>query len=124
MKVLLSIKPEYAELILSGEKKFEFRKVLFKKQEVKTVVIYASLPVGKIIGEFEIDEIISSSPVDVWEKTEKFAGISKIFFEKYFYEKATAFAIKVKNPKRYKEPMSISDLLPGTNTPPQSFRYI
>ncbi|AFH95909.1 ASCH domain-containing protein [Providencia stuartii] len=124
MKVLLSIKPEFAELILSGEKKFEFRKVLFKNQDVKVVVIYASHPVGRIIGEFEIDEIISSSPIDVWKKTEKFAGISKTFFEKYFHEKVTAFAIKVKNPKRYKDPMLISDLLPGTKMPPQSFRYI
>lgn len=62
--------------------------------------------------------------MELWKKTEKFAGISKIFFEKYFHEKVTGFAIKVKNPKRYKEPMLISDLLPGIKTPPQSFRYI
>ena len=31
MKILLSIKPEYAHKIFSGEKKFEYRKIIFKK---------------------------------------------------------------------------------------------
>ena len=43
MKVLLSIKPEFANKIFEGTKRFEFRKSIFKK-EVKTVVVYASSP--------------------------------------------------------------------------------
>lgn len=42
MKVLLSIKPEFAEKIFSGEKKFEFRRSIFKDKTVKTVLVYAS----------------------------------------------------------------------------------
>ena len=55
MRVLLSIKPEFAELIFKGTKKFEFRKSIFKNSEIKTVVVYASSPMQKVIGEFEID---------------------------------------------------------------------
>lgn len=58
MKVLLSIKPEYAYKIFSGEKKFEYRKIIFKKK-IKSVIVYATKPVGKIIGEFEIEDIIN-----------------------------------------------------------------
>ncbi|MDD8572078.1 ASCH domain-containing protein, partial [Escherichia coli] len=50
MKVLLSIKPEYAESILSGKKKYEFRKNIFRNKNVDTIVIYATMPVGKVIG--------------------------------------------------------------------------
>lgn len=32
MEVLLAIKPEFVEKIFSGEKKYEFRKVVFKKE--------------------------------------------------------------------------------------------
>jgi predicted transcriptional regulator len=32
-------------------KKYEFRKVVFKNPKVKTVVVYASSPVQKVIGE-------------------------------------------------------------------------
>ena len=31
MKILLSIKPEFAERIFDGSKKYEFRKVIFRK---------------------------------------------------------------------------------------------
>lgn len=31
MKVLLSIKPEFVEKIFAGEKKFEYRRTIFKK---------------------------------------------------------------------------------------------
>ena len=44
MKVLLSIKPEFVEAIFSGEKLYEYRKAIFKKN-VTTVVIYATKPV-------------------------------------------------------------------------------
>ena len=59
MKVLLSIKPEYAEKIFEGTKKYEFRRSVFKNRNVKTVVVYASSPVQKVIGEFDIEHIIN-----------------------------------------------------------------
>ena len=36
MKIVLSIKPEYAEKIFSGSKKYEFRRMIFKAPDVKT----------------------------------------------------------------------------------------
>lgn len=123
MKVLLSIKPEYAERILDGEKRFEFRKSVFKNCEVKTVVIYATKPVGKVVGEFEIDRVISGHPQKVWSLTAEFAGISKRFFNDYFCGRETAYAIKVSRAKRYKKPVELDSLLPN-GTAPQSFCYL
>ena len=57
MTVLLSIKPEFAEKIFDGTKKFEFRKSIFKNTDVQTVIVYASSPVQQVIGEFTIDSI-------------------------------------------------------------------
>ena len=57
MNVILSIKPEFVEKIFSGEKQYEYRKILFK-QKVDTIYIYASRPVSKIVGEFKIDDIV------------------------------------------------------------------
>jgi predicted transcriptional regulator len=71
MKVLLSIKPEFAYKIFEGTKKFEFRKAIFKNSKIKSVVVYASSPVQKVIGEFEIDEILNDEPNKLWEKTHK-----------------------------------------------------
>ena len=123
MKVLLSIKPEYADQIFSGTKKYEFRKSAFKKAGIKTVVVYSTMPVGKVIGEFEIDEILWEQPHDLWEETKKFAGISRDFFFDYFSGREKAVAIKVGEAKRYDQPISLCDL--GDNIKaPQSYRYL
>jgi predicted transcriptional regulator len=39
MKVLLSIKPEFADKIFEGTKLFEFRRSIFKNEKIKKVVV-------------------------------------------------------------------------------------
>lgn len=123
MKVLLSIKPEYAEKIFSGEKQYEFRKALFKDLGVKTVVIYATMPVGKVIGEFDIEEILTEEPVTLWSQTASFAGISRQIFNEYFKGRKTAYAIRVRKARRYDTPLNLSAVL-DSGVAPQSFCYI
>src|SRR4051812_24384808 len=105
MKVLLSIKPEFANMIFAGTKKFEFRRAIFRNEEVKTVVVYASAPTKKIIGEFEIEKILNEEIENLWEMTKKFAGIKKEYYLNYFFEKEIGYAIKIKNTKKYKHPL-------------------
>ena len=122
MRVLLSIKPEFAFKIFEGTKKFEFRKVIFKNPNVKTVIVYASSPVQQVIGEFEIDDIFSFNPQAIWEMTKIHSGISEEFFYQYFADREIAHAIKIKNTKKYRTPLSIRDDF--NVVPPQSFVYI
>ena len=100
MKVLLSIKPEFVKEIVNGNKKYEYRKLIFKRDDISTVVVYATKPYGKVVGEFEIDNIISDSPSVIWEKTKKYAGTSKQFYNEYFEGRDQAFAIKIKSFKK------------------------
>ena len=76
MNVILSIKPEFVEKIFSGEKQYEYRKVLFK-QKVDTVYIYASRPISKIVGEFKIDEILCDTPENIWKETRRQSGVTR-----------------------------------------------
>jgi len=122
MKVLLSIKPEFADKIFSGEKKFEFRRTIFKNEAVKTVLVYASSPVQKVIGEFEIDTIIKNDPENLWKSTFEFAGITREYFMKYFANKDFGFAIKIKKTRKYKVPKCIKKDF--NSYPPQSFLYL
>lgn len=104
MKVVLSIKPEFAFKIFDGTKKFEFRKAIFKNSEIKTVIVYASSPVQKVIGEFDIKRIINDDLDSLWELTRKFSGITEDFFYDYFENRTEGFAIEVKNAKKYTTP--------------------
>lgn len=122
MKVLLSIKPQFAIKIFDGTKRFEFRKSIFKNSNINTVVVYASSPMQKVIGEFTIDEIMEEEPEALWEMTKKHSGITKDFFDEYFFNKERAFAIKVKDITRYKVPKDLIDF--DLNFAPQSFVYL
>lgn len=122
MKALLSIKPEFAEAIFSGKKKFEYRKVIFR-QKVKQIQVYVTKPTGKIIGEFEIDEIIKDNPNNIWERTKNNSGVKKNFYMEYFKGRDIGYAIKIKNVTKYKEPLCPYSM--DTNfIAPQSFKYI
>lgn len=122
MRVLLSIKPEFAEKIFEGTKQYEFRRAIFKNTGIKTVVVYASSPVQKVIGEFEIEDILKEGLASLWKKTKSKSGIEEQDFYSYFGEKEEGYAIKIKNAKRYEEPLCLrSDF--GL-VPPQSFLYL
>lgn len=123
MKVILSIKPEYANKILDGTKRFEFRKTSFSVNQVKIVLIYATKPVGKVIGEFTVECIHIDKPSKIWQKTRTQAGINKSFFDKYYRDCDIAVAIEVNKVQRYETPMELDDFGPGI-TAPQSFRYL
>jgi len=122
MKVLLSIKPEYANKIFSGEKKFEFRKKAFSKSGVRTVVVYSTMPVGKIIGEFTIKKIHQDSPKLIWRKTQKHSGIDEAFFNEYYRDRDLAVAIEVDSATLYKNPIN-PKVAYKNFTAPQSFVY-
>jgi len=122
MKVLLSIKPEFAEKIFNGTKKFEFRRSIFKNSSVKTVVVYASSPMQKVIGEFEIDFIIHDQINNLWQQTHEYAGIKKDYFFNYFSNKQKGYAICIKKPKIYPTPLALKENY--NMPPPQSFTYI
>lgn len=121
MTALLSIKPEFAEAIFSGKKKFEYRKIIFKKN-VKKIRVYATKPVGKITGEFIIDEILKDTPQNLWKNTRKGSGVKKEFYMRYFRGKKIGYAIKIKGYTRYDEPQCPYETNPKFIAP-QSFMY-
>jgi predicted transcriptional regulator len=121
--VLISLKPRFAEAILEGTKRFEFRRVPFRRPGVDRAILYASSPVQRVVGEFSIGKILSEDPETLWLRTCAHAGIDKRFFDLYFTGVNLAFAISVRNPLRYAQHMDLKDAL-GLARPPQSFCYI
>ena len=122
MKVLLSIKPEFALKIFDGSKKYEYRRAIFKNKEVSRVIVYASDPIKQIIGEFEIEDILHDKPRVLWVKTKNHGGISEKKFFDYFTNKSKGYAIKVKASRTYDAPLPLNNFM--VSSPPQSFMYI
>ena len=122
MKVVLSIKPEFANKIFDGSKEFEFRRAIFKNKNVKSINVNSSSPVQKVIGEFDIAEIFNDNLDELWQLTKDQSGITKDFFYKYFSNKEKGFAIKIKNKRKYKTPKCLRK--DYNLNPPQSFAYV
>lgn len=119
--ILLSIKPEYAKVILEGKKKYEFRKNRPQKK-VDHIIFYASSPQKQVVGEATIDDILEGTPKEIWEIAKTAAGITRKFYFSYYTGKETAVAYKLRNVILYDTPKELSDF--GISKAPQSFIYL
>jgi predicted transcriptional regulator len=120
-RILLSIKPEYANPILEGKKHYEYRKVLCRKK-VSGIVIYSSAPVMKVVGEASVKRTIVCPPEEMWNQTKTTAGIDKKTFDEYYYGHDTAVAFELCDVKKFEIPLDLDSY--NLSCAPQSFVYL
>ncbi|OZG68439.1 phage associated protein [Bifidobacterium aquikefiri] len=124
MRVLMSIKPCFANAILSGEKRYEYRRRIFSDTSVNTMLIYATHPVSKVIGQVHIDAIMHDDLETIWRNTHEFGCIDHDSFIQYFTDLSEAYAIKLSDPRRYASGLRLCQLSNRITRPPQSFMYV
>jgi type I restriction enzyme, S subunit len=123
MNVLFSIRPEYANEIFSGRKRYEFRRTIFKKTDVSTIYLYANSSIRRIVGRFDVGTIYQESPSNLWRTFHENAGIARDAFFNYYDGCTLGYAIEIIN-ARAAQPHANPYSLLGTFTPPQSFCYL
>lgn len=119
---LMSIHPVYANAILAGTKRVEFRKRRLA-DDVSHVIVYATAPTSAVVGVFEVAGQITLSPSTIWKRFRTVAGISKAGYEAYFEGYTSATGIEVGNFWGFTNPLHLYDDL-GIRRPPQSFQYV
>ena len=120
-KILMSIHPVHVEKILSGLKKYEYRKTKCKKT-IDAIVIYATYPIMKVVGEVEVSSVTEDAPDMMWDRTKDGAGIDYSFFNNYYKGRNKAVAYHLGNALKYKQPKELVEY--GIKAAPQSFIYI
>lgn len=121
MDILISIKPKYVEKIISKEKTYEFRKRNFSKK-VDNVIVYSSSPEKKIVGYFELEDIIKDTPSNLWSNFSNKGGISEKDFFKYYADKEEGIALKIGKLTVFDEFIDVTKL--DNFKAPQSFKYV
>lgn len=81
--IILPIKKVYMDKIISGEKRFEYRKKLCKR-DIKKIYFYVTAPTSKVLCEVEVIGKLQLLKDDLWHETSEYAGIDRVFFDKYF----------------------------------------
>lgn len=136
--ILISIKPEWCEKILSGEKKSEIRKTRPKITGPEQTVYIYQTGNGGVIGSFHIGGF---SYIQAWidEEGEKHLGNALLWamdccltndeLFNYIHREQKpekpypgGWAWFVKNPIRFKKPLHLSTF--GMKRPPQSWCYV
>ncbi len=119
--ILLSIKPEYANKILNGTKKYEYRKHL-AQESIEKILIYSTCPEKKVIGEVDVIETLTMKKTQLWDHTKVTAGISRSKYREYFDGCMIAHAYHLGIATRYPQPKDLKEF--GLVHAPQSFVYI
>ena len=120
-KILMSIKPEYVDKIFTGEKKYEYRKRLCK-EKIDTIIVYSSSPIQKVVGELKIKQVLYDKKNVIWNKTNKYGGITKIKYDNYYENCSYAVAYEIEKAILYDKQKDLKDF--NIRTAPQSYVYI
>lgn len=124
--LFLSLRPTYAELIVSGTKTIELRRIRPRAIPGTLVIVYSSSPAKQIIGTCTVSEIGIASPEEIWSLHGARIGLDWPAVSTYFHGKTVGVAISVTNPVRLANPIPLTIVRKylGDSVPPQSFRYI
>jgi predicted transcriptional regulator len=120
--VVMSIHPQYARKILSGEKTVEFRRTRLHSGIIR-VAIYATAPTGMLVGGFEIAGIEEATPAELWFRHGRDGCISRDRFTQYFNSTRRAVAIRIGRVFEMREPAPLAEIA-AIRRPPQSYCYV
>ena len=110
--ILMSVRPEHAENIIEGRKVFEYRRRPPLIEYFTTILIYATLPTGKVIGEVTARCTLRGEPNYIWSLTARGGCITRERFDEYFKGMTVASAISLESPLRYEHPLSLHKRAP------------
>lgn len=124
-EVLLSVKPQYANLLVDGVKTVELRrKFPTDLVEGTRCVIYSTSPVQRVIGECKIHTVKKLPINELWRDTADKAMIPWADFSNYFGDLEHGYAVHVYGYIRYSDPLTLQVAAGPDAKPPQSYRYL
>lgn len=121
--VLLSVKPRFADLIVAGTKRVEFRRV-WAQEPVPWIAVYSSTPTQRIVGIVEVESVVLASASTLWAlNSRRGGGLTRTELRSYFAGKPKGYAVILGRVLRPQTPLEPDAIVQGFRAP-QSFRYL
>jgi predicted transcriptional regulator len=122
--VILSIKPQYIEQIIGGQKTVELRRRFPSALGRAHLLLYSSAPVQAIVGHAVLEEVISLSLGSLWRRFSNAAAVTREHFDQYFHGIESGYALKLAKVTPLPEPISRVELVRRFRfCAPQSYCY-
>jgi len=110
INALISIKPQYVKMILSGDKSVEIRNKPVNLEPGTCLWIYSTLPRGCLEAVARVQLIGFNLPKVIWNHYCEKIGISHKAFLSYVNGSSTISAIFLEQISELKPPLTLSDL--------------
>ena len=118
--VLISIKPQYVNMILSGEKTIEIRSRPVRLSSGTRLWIYSTLPRGLLEAVAVVHSVELDSPSLIWKNHSERIGLSWNTFRTYVNGSKQVSAIFLKDVSRLVPSLTLNELrseMEGFNPP-------
>jgi predicted transcriptional regulator len=123
--LLLSLRPRFADSILTGTKTVEIRRRPINAASGTPIILYASSPLMAVVGTARLAAVHVLSPNAAWRKFSSEVGLTRAEFDAYLDGTPLAYMLALNGVNRLNEPLPLRRLrASGPFQPPQSFRYI
>jgi predicted transcriptional regulator len=124
--IIISIRPEHAQNIMTGRKTVELRRRFPEGVAVGgLLLIYASSPERALIGAARIEQVRRMTPAGLWRTFKEQACVPRELFNSYFAGAAEGFGVILGDAVRFNDPIPVTELKERFRfSPPQSYRYV
>lgn len=125
-QVIISLKPEYGELVLSGSKTVELRNRVVRIESGTTLWIYVTRPVGKIVAQARVRSVVYDSPPAIWTRYCEQMCIDQEGFADYVGGRDQVSALVLEDVRKMDTPITVGSIrrVVGAFHPPQFYARI
>lgn len=122
-QAIISLKPQYVDLILSGEKTVELRNRVIRMEPGTVIWIYATKPVGGIVALAELDSVVHDTPAEIWVRFEREMCIDRAHFDSYINNRESVSALILSSVRRLQQSVTLDWMRRsiGSFQPPQFY---
>ena len=122
-QAILSLKPQYVDLILSGKKTVELRNRIVRMEPGTVIWIYATRPVGGIVALAELDSVVHDTPAGIWVRYGREICIDRAHFDSYINNRESVSALILSSVHKLKHSVTLDWIRRsiGNFQPPQFY---
>lgn len=123
---VLSVHPEYARMIESGEKMVEFRKSFARRFTTGRILFYVTSPVKEFRFMAALASVVKSTPRELWEQFGPVAGVNKKTFFDYYRgaKQGVALVLGCVTPLKRAVPLDEARAVNARYRPPMSYTLL
>ena len=125
-QAIISLKPTYGELVLSGDKTVELRNRVVRVDPGTKVWIYVTHPASHIVAVADVELVVHDKPSVIWSRFEKKICIDKDRFDSYVGSRNCVSALVLSSVTKLDDPITLDGIRRKVRTfhPPQFYAHL